>query len=265
MNRPGASLQRAGLLALALLGAWVTGCDDELQQACEPGLSDRCEPGLTCAIDRTGTPLCLAPGAAEEGALCRLADDVDSLEPAVHCAENLGCVRVSGVSRCMRFCAVDRPCRSGDPAPVGVGDGQLRLRQAARCVGVLPDRPEIGLCVLPCRPDRIEGCVAPGVCAAFPEDCPEGAVCGVDPQAPIPVCVPAGAGVVGDRCDGELGCQAGLLCARIDGESQCQLATNLSDVCPDGHRKVPLAGVDDPLVSMGDALEAVCVPLTPGG
>lgn len=250
---------------LVLLGGLCAACDDELQQACEPGRAGLCEAGQTCAIDQAGTPVCIAPGAAEEGALCRLAADPADLEPAVHCAEDLGCVRVSGVSRCMRFCAADRPCSSGEPAPIMVGDGQRRLRQAARCVGVLPDRPEIGLCVLPCRTDRVAGCIQPGVCAAFPEDCPEGAVCGVDPQAPIPVCVPAGAGAIGDLCDGERGCQAGLLCARIDGDSRCQLATNLSDTCPDGYRKVPLAGVDDPLVSTGEALEAVCVERVPGG
>lgn len=253
------ALLLGALLCAALLGA----CDDEGQQACEPGQATRCEEGQTCAVDGAGTPVCVSPGTAVEGALCRFADDPAGLDPAVHCAETLGCARVSGVSRCVRFCdpslTLD-PCRPDGPAPIIVGDDPRRLQQAARCVGVLPDRPEIGVCVLPCRPDRVDGCIEPGVCAAFPDDCPADTVCGVDPQASIPVCVPAGVGIAGDACGGERGCQAGLLCARIDGESRCQLATNRQDLCPTGYRKVALAGVDDPLVSTGGALEAVCLP-----
>jgi len=249
--------------AIVLLGALLGACADERQQECQPGRTDLCIDGETCAVDRQGTPICIPPGAAEEGDLCRLADGPESFEAAAHCEMALGCARISGVSRCVRFCTPgleDDECQPRGLAPFVVGDSVQRLRQAARCAGVLPDRPEIGVCVLPCRPDRRAGCIEPDICAAFPDDCPDGTVCGVDPQAPIPVCVPAGDGAAGDACHGELGCRRGLLCARIDGASRCHLATNQVDTCPTGHRKVPLAGVDDPLVRTGEALEAVCVP-----
>lgn len=248
------------VIALALAAGWA-GCDDDSQQACVPGEVERC-PGETCAVDRDGTPLCVAPGTAEEGDLCRLADEPTTVEPAVRCGVGLGCLRVAGVSRCLRFCnpTLDfEPCEPDGNRRITPGAGPALLRQFTRCVGVLPDRPEIGVCVLPCRPDRIEGCVLAGVCSAYPDDCPARTVCGLSPQAPIPLCVPAGIGTEGQVCSAEQGCAAGLLCARIDGEARCRLATNVRDACPPNRRKVPLAGVSDPQVVVEDRVEEVCV------
>ncbi len=251
------------VIALALAAGWA-GCDDDSQQACVPGEVERC-PGETCAVDRDGTPLCVAPGTAEEGDLCRLADEPTTVEPAVRCGVGLGCLRVAGVSRCLRFCnpTLDfEPCEPDGNRRITPGAGPALLRQFTRCVGVLPDRPEIGVCVLPCRPDRGE-CVAEqdAPCSAYPDDCPEASVCGLNPQAPFPLCVPDGAGAEGDVCDAERGCGAGLLCTRIDGESRCRLATDTDDACPDTHRAVPVAGVVDPLVVMTVRLESICLPL----
>lgn len=247
--------------ACALMAA-LAACSDESQQACEPGNAERCAADETCAVDRSGTPLCVQPGQADEGALCRLSDAPATLDPAARCGADLGCARIAGVSRCLRFCTpgLDAdPCQPEGDAPLFVGSGPEVLQSFARCVGVLPDRPEIGLCVLPCRADRLDGCTLPEVCAAHPDDCPAGTVCGVDPQSPIPICVPAGAGVEGDDCGGESGCAGGLLCVRVDGRSRCALPTNQDDGCPPDRLKVPVAGVYDPLVRGGSTLQSVCV------
>lgn len=261
MLRP---MSRWVILALVAL---LAACDDESQQACEPGNAERCAVGESCAVDRTGTPVCIGPGQAEEGALCRLAEDPTALDPAVHCGAEMGCVRISGVSRCLRFCTpgLDRdPCQPEGDAPLSVGKDPELLRDFARCVGVLPDRPEIGLCVLPCRPDRRVGCPdTPAECVAFADDCPTGTVCGIDPQAPVPVCVPEGAALEGETCGGESGCALGLLCARIDGRARCAMPTNENDGCPSDRIKVPVAGVYDPLVRNEGTLQSVCLPSAP--
>lgn len=251
------------VIALAALSPGWSGCSDDNVQECVPGEDERC-PDQTCAVDRAGTPLCVEPGAAEEGALCRQADDPSAVEASVRCGVGLGCLRVAGVSRCLRFC--DPTLDFDTCAPEGnrritPGAGPELLRAYARCVGVLPDRPEVGVCVLPCRPDRSDTCEGDeDVCAAFPDDCPTATTCGLNPQAPMPLCVPEGAGVEGAPCDAEAGCAAGLLCTRIDGVSRCRLATDARDGCPAGYRSAPVPGVIDPLVVMTVRLESVCLP-----
>lgn len=251
------------LIALAaLIPAW-SGCSDDNVQECVPGEDERC-PGQTCAVDREGTPLCVEPGTAEEGDLCRLDDDPSAVEAGLRCGMGLGCLRVAGVSRCLRFCdpTLDfNGCEPDGNRRITPGAGPELLRDYTRCAGVLPDRPEVGVCVLPCRPDRSDTCdddVA--VCAAFPDDCPAATTCGLNPQAPMPLCVPAGLGAEGEPCDAEAGCAAGLLCTRIDGQSLCRLATDARDGCPADYRAVPVPGVIDPLVVMTVRLESVCLP-----
>lgn len=252
----------AALMASLLASA---ACDDENLQACDPGETERCPEGEACAVDPEGTPRCVPPGLADEGDACRIATDSRPVAEAERCAAGLGCLRVAGVSRCLRFCdpalSVDE-CRPEGPSPVQPGLGAERLRQFARCAAVLPDRPEIGACVLPCRPERQPNCDTPGTCAAFGDDCPGGAVCGLAPAAPVPVCVPAGDGVEGAACDAERACAEGLLCARLDGEARCRFAPDTNDACPMGRTAAPLPGIDDP-VTTAAVPERVCVPVDP--
>lgn len=250
-------------MALTALTA-LTACDDDRTQACVPGRADRCATGETCGVDATGTPRCALPGDAPEGALCQSAGpDEAEPDPAVRCAETLGCLRVAGVSRCLRFC--DPAAREDTCRPQGniaVGPGGVQIRDLARCAAVLPDRPEIGLCVLPCRPDRRPDCAPPadeaGDCPAYPDDCPDPTACGLAPAAPFALCVPTGDAPLDAPCDATTPCAPGLLCARLDGATACRLPVDLADGCPPGLDSRPLAGTDDPFAP--GTVQQVCLP-----
>lgn len=249
------------LLALVALTT-LLGCDDDRTQVCAPGRADRCPAGETCNVDGAGTPRCITPGDALEGALCRVAPaGEDDADPTHRCAAGLGCLRVAGVSRCLRFCdpaARQDPCRpAGD---IAVGPGGVRIGDFARCAALLPDRPEIGVCVLPCRPERALGCDPtgdPAACAAHPDDCPAATTCGVAPAAPFPVCVPLGDAALDAPCDPATPCAPGLLCARLDGAAACRLPVDVRGGCPSGLIPSPLAGTGD---AFADDVQAVCLP-----
>lgn len=266
LTRPRAPLAPLARLALLTLLA-LPGCEDDRTQVCAPGRPDRCPAGQTCNVDSTGTPRCTTPGDALEGALCRVAptgDDADAdadSNASNRCADGLGCLRIAGVSRCLRFCdpaARQDPCRPA--GNIAVGPGGVRLSDFARCAALLPDRPEIGVCVLPCRPERAPGCDPipdPAACAAHPDDCPEATTCGVTPAAPFPLCVPAGDAPLDAPCDPATPCAPGLICARLDGTAACRLPVDLTDACPSGLIPSPLAGTDD---AFADTVQQVCLP-----
>ena len=83
-------------LALALLALGVLSCGEASRgRVCEPVRQTGCPNGRTCTVEDDGVPLCVAPGPGAEGDVC--ADAAD-------CGDGLGCVRVAGVARCLRFC-----------------------------------------------------------------------------------------------------------------------------------------------------------------
>lgn len=241
--------------------AALAGCDDERSQVCVPGVADRCAEGQTCNVDSSGTPRCITPGDQPEGALCVAAPPgIDDADPAGRCQAELGCLRVAGVSRCLRFCD---PSARVDPCPedtVGIGAAGIDLADFARCAAVLPDRPEIGICVLPCRADRRRNCIDdPADCRAHPGDCPGETTCGISPAAPYSVCVPTGEAALGEPCGPRAACAAGLLCTRLDGDATCRRPVDLADTCPEGSAVQPLAGTADPFG--GEAgVQKVCLP-----
>lgn len=250
---------------ILLLLALAAGCDAVRQQACVPGESALCAPGETCAVDATGTPTCTLPGEAIEGALCRIDEAADGAEL---CAETYGCLRVAGVSRCLKFCdpvATTDPCGpQGDTIPVPITRGGRHPTWPwSSCAAVLPERVDIGACVLPCRLGQALDCPLGEACPEHPGDCPDGTTCGVALGAPFPVCMPIGVAGFDRPCGGGGLCAAGLVCARADDAARCQLpavvtdGNVLLDPCPNGGRPRPLAGAFDP--TTGVPFE-VCLP-----
>ncbi|MCA9548377.1 MAG: hypothetical protein KC613_28440, partial [Myxococcales bacterium] len=197
-------------LLLAALLPFASGCTTgSRERACDPVQQTGCASGR-CVVDAAGAPACLEPVAdAPEGSLCD-APDV--------CAAGLGCARVAGVARCLRFCATaggSDECvaaRADDPVPAEV-------RAEALCAVAIPDRSDLGLCVLPCRP---------GV-----GDCPDGTRCGVAEGIGLLTCVPAGTLGVGAPCGGTLdSCAGGLACAPMGPGRTCAPLVAGADDCP---------------------------------
>lgn len=171
----------AGLLALAILTACESGSK---RRACEPVLQTGCEGGQVCSLDDDGVPGCFAAGSGIEGDACQTATD---------CGPALGCIRLSGAARCLRFCS---PTTETDSCLADVGTHPYS--EFARCIGVAIDRADIGICALPCSPGE--------------PLCPEGTHCGLSPEAGLAVCKPVGESPAEADCDGLAGCQDGLAC-----------------------------------------------------
>ena len=156
---------RAGLVAALCLTACRTGSHGRV---CEPINPDSCGSGRICVIDRDGVPDCLsAPdgGVTPEGNACTAQDE---------CGAGIGCIRVNGVARCTRFCAL-------------IGEsGEEGCAEFGECIAALPDRPDIALCVYRCALDTTE--------TDDPRRlCPEGSVCSPEGRRDLgdfPICGP---------------------------------------------------------------------------
>ncbi|MEZ4470031.1 MAG: hypothetical protein R3F60_04330 [bacterium] len=232
------------LAALAALG--VASCGEASRgRVCEPVRQTGCPKGRACAVEEDGVPLCVQPAEGAEGDLC---------EDAAACGAGLGCVRAAGVARCLRFClptdtdATDfAPCLDGRVPPT-----EVQGSRAARCVAAVIDRPDIGVCLLPCRP-----------LGAL--DCPEGLACQPSLAAGMTVCAVPGEAGRGDACGPDTACQPGLACVPEGAALVCRpYATDAG--CPVGQRERAIAGVvllAEPNALTGDVAESelrVCVP-----
>jgi hypothetical protein len=239
---------RALLIGLSgLFGLWActTGTRD---RACDPVARTGCAADLRCVILADGAPACVASSGANrgEGQLCE-ADDM--------CGAGLGCVRLLGVARCLRLCATAaRPdlCvaatvePSEQEAAPDAPAAPFELRASARCLVALPDRPDLGACVLPCRLGVLE-------------DCPEATTCTGSEVLGWSVCQPVpaeGAGALGAACGaGSLGCEVGLVCAALGDRRVC-MAPAVAGCADDTVRmELPLAASTD-----DGAAPAVCAP-----
>lgn len=213
-----------------LLGSGAACSTGSRERACNLVTGTGCSGRLQCMVDAEGTPICGVPNgdARGDGQACSAADQ---------CAQGLGCVRVAGVARCARFCeSVERP----DPCvDVGPGNGSAAfpdyadaVRDDARCVGVLPDRPDLGVCVLPCRL---------GVLG----DCPGGSTCGLPRGFPAPTCIPEGPVGELEPCGAVSGgCTVSLVCATIGGVSRvCLPPPTPEGTCEGGMTVQALGGV----------------------
>lgn len=152
----------------------------------------------------------------------------------------VGCVALYGIARCLPFCDADAAdaddgCDLASPA-----GGELR----GRCVAVLPNRPDIGVCVYPCDP------AAPYFDESTDDTdddtirvthCPEAiATCSVALDLGHAVCSGnVGAGDV-TRCGPSAPCPPRQLCAPYDDAGRCRVAAGGDEVCAEGEPLVPL-------------------------
>ena len=236
----------------AWLLAVLWGCGEASRgRDCEPVRQTGCEGDRVCAVAANGTPTCFAPVAtpAQEGERCEAADACDA---------GLGCVRVAGVARCLRFCAPsedtdDAPCLEGAVPP-----GDHPHSQQARCLSVVVDRPDIGVCVLPCHPISLDDrdCAMTASC---PEpDCPEGLVCAASVLAGMAVCAAPGMAAAGEECGPDAPCGDGLACVAEGAEQVCRpFETTVG--CMGDTVSRPIPGVLDATLTPARALR-VCAP-----
>lgn len=226
------------ILALAL------GCGETSSaRRCEPTDNTGCPSGQQCTVDRDGAPVCLPPAATyAEGAACDGPED---------CGEGLGCLRVLGVARCLRFCVPDTEAPL-DPCADGYRDadeGGHPLTAVARCLATL-ERPGIGACMMPCRPE------------AATVDCPAGAACRVEDGLELALCGAGGEGTEGEACSAETPCAPGLACAPRFGGGVCRPPADAEGRCADEASFAQvLPGAQHPLTG-GDLLACVdCAPV----
>ncbi len=238
--RAGACLGVALGVALAL-GA--VGCTSGSRaRACDPVAQSGCDAPARCAIAADGAPACVTGGGS--------AGEGDACDDAAGCAQGLGCVRILGVARCVRFCATaDRPdgCASlpASPPPSTLPEA---LRAAALCRVAVPDRTDLGACVLPCRPGAAE-------------DCPAETTCGLAETLGQLACVPAGTLGPGESCGGgDLHCVEGLVCAPLGAGRVC-VPWAAEAGCAEGTAAETLAVRP----TDGTASADVCLPCDPLG
>ena len=143
------------LLAIAASAGLTFACKEgSRKRACEPVTGVGCKGSRVCAVAFDGTPTCYASaGSLSEGELCNAPDA---------CGKGLGCVRLFGVPRCVRFCdpnATNDACRQS-----GIVESSLLLENAmsGHCAASLYERSDIGVCVVSCSQGS----------------CPEGSHCG---------------------------------------------------------------------------------------
>jgi hypothetical protein len=225
------------VFSLVLLSALILpACEDgSKRRRCEPALQQGCPANQTCGLQNDGTPDCFPIGAGKEGDACIEAAD---------CGADLGCIRIHGVARCLRFCVPGDdptlPCEAGadrtDPH---------RFSGEALCLGAAIDRPDIGICVLPCDPAD--------------DQCPADMACGLVLEAGFPACRPVGEQQAGEICDTVRECAPGLGCVPYGERFVCRAFRR--ETCAEGTVAWPVPGFLN--VVTGDELTvcADCVSL----
>lgn len=159
-----------------LISLILAGCDvGAATRVCDPRRDDECGAGEYCAVDGDGVPFCAAEADSEGlqiGEAC---------EGPSGCGPGLGCIDLYGASRCLPFCTPG--LTDGDDAcTVCEGEGELANCRIGSCLAVLPDRPDIGTCVLPCQPLTLPEIVSL-------DRCPLTARCDFVPEVDFPTCV----------------------------------------------------------------------------
>ncbi|MEE2787540.1 MAG: hypothetical protein VX589_09390 [Myxococcota bacterium] len=260
-----------GLVGLTF--ACLLACDANDRQRCDPIKNTGCESGLTCTLTHAGTPTCLAVSAdaAGEGTRCRAPDGPDDAESMAlpECGRGLACVAEQGISRCLRFCnpeqtIVDDDCAIDQPTMVQVEDGATSLNYAAYSTCRLSpiDRPEIGLCGLPCRLGLF----------ADAAGCPDGTRCGLPVSAATATCMLNGTRRIGQSCGTVCPCVEPNVCVLDQRGAACRVVQRTDGTCAEGLFAVEIPDTVDPLppydgssTTGTGAPYVACVPCVPLG
>ncbi len=229
---------------LSLLAFWALGCGDSAtDQPCRPHRQDCPKTAEACTVDLEGFTQCITdPGeVGQEGDLCGVPED---------CSKGLGCIRVFGLPRCLRFCA---PADEGDlTEPCASDPGTHPYSAHARCIAVIRSGAEVGACVLPCQPATggDSGCPAN-------EETPVG--CGLPPGSDFAVCGAAGEALPGQPCGTTASCAPGGLCTRRAEGFVCREAASTERSCEAQTLFELVDGAADPLDTNADPY-GVCSP-----
>lgn len=246
-----------GRWSTSIVFAWVApaalaACvEASRERACEPVDGSGCGRGERCVVDELGVPFCSAGGAesvVETGGACD--------GPNACRAAGEGCVSLFGLARCLPFCSpgrLDAEERCAAPASDG---GEIR----GRCLAILPDRPDIGVCVFPCDPaDPFVGEEAVSAGERLTRCPAEDATCALTAELDFAVCTGAVGAAPADEgpapCGPRAPCPPRFLCASWGDGNRCRPASPRVEGCAEGEAERILAG-------SGADRVAVCEPCT---
>ena len=198
-----------------------------------------------CTIKRDGSSIC-APasiGRLSEGDLCTGFDTLEDAQGRNEgvCAPGLGCFQDGFFSRCLRFC--ESSATDTKAACRGTIDGAYAhpFGEDSTCSMRIFDRTEIGACRLSCQFGE-SGELA---------GCPEGATCGLTPDAYEARCLPEGSAAEGETCNLSCPCSAGLVCVSENRTERCR-QTGFVGGCGETAFRQQIPGTRDPSTSTED-------------
>ena len=174
----------------------------------------------------------------------------EEFDPATLCGPGLGCISYMGVARCLRFC---RPNDSSNDSACGQTELTAELRhplsQFASCSVQVDERPEIGVCVLPCAYGR-----------ELESACPDGSQCVVPMAGVMATCVPVGDREAGTSCGAGCTCGSSLQCVSESSGYICRHKADADGTCDDTAISTALFGTLDPSSTSQASGYAVCTP-----
>ena len=198
-----------------------------------------------CTITRDGSSICvpLSVGRLSEGTVCggfESLQDAQSRTDGI-CAPGLGCFQDGFYSRCLRFCEssasdTQDACRGRIDVAYAHPFGEDSV-----CAMRVFDRTEIGACRLKCE---FGG-------SGESAGCPEGATCGLTPDAYEARCLPEGRATEGETCNLSCPCSSGLVCVADNRTERCR-QTGFVGGCGDTAFRQQISGTRDPHVSTQD-------------
>lgn len=234
----------------ALLWAPLACEEGATARVCDPRRDDECGAGEFCTVDTDGVPYCAA---RPDAALMEMAGEMCS-SPEM-CGEGLGCIDLYGASRCTPFCTPGLS-PTVNPCLVCEGEGEAAICRTGNCIAALPDRVDIGVCLLPCDP-------TPDLQHMSPLDvCPSTTRCDFVPEQAEPVCVAlvASPKVEGEPC-GPIGeCHEDYWCTPLPAELLLEGEDALAACLPPRPEGAECEAGHTPLQLSADPELWVCAP-----
>ncbi len=217
----------------------------DVDQVCRPELQSGCSQASFCSITKSGVSVCIANelGRLSEGSLCEsFIDESDALtKPEGVCGQGMACIQDGSLARCLTLC--DAASDSTQSCQSEFTDGSRHIfGEQSQCVMRVADRPEIGVCRLPCQ-FGLSGDAA---------GCPEDTTCGLLADDRKAQCLPDGEMLVSGACGPNCMCSSGLVCVPEAYGSVCRSSVTVSG-CGDTHFLGEVEGSVDELSQSSDA------------
>ncbi len=204
-----------------LLCSMIFACEDnQNQRECEPTTNFGCSKNQSCIVNENGIPKCakLKTRALKIGDLCEEIDDCDM---------GLSCIHFFGMNRCLPSCSLDvsveegtNQCKALSLSNTLICEDQALWAQS-QCISYIYDRPDIGFCVIPCRPWRDD-------CRQYGDEY----TCQITPELPFAICMSHGTQDLNDECGGSQGnCKNGLHCIQQGKVFRCANGLKPDEIC----------------------------------